>query len=99
MLFAIPGIAILFLFINFLYPKTATCLELAVNGLVNNRAVGRNPALFWKPEIVGPGHKTVIETFESESSSDNFMAISVVIGILVVGVAVVTAYRNKLFNN
>ena len=36
---------------------------------------------------------------ESESSSDNFMAISVVLGILVVGVAVVTAYRNKLFNN
>ena len=36
---------------------------------------------------------------ESESSSDNFMAISVVLGILVVGAAVVTAYRNKLFKN
>jgi len=71
MLFAIPGIAILFLFINFLYPKTATCLELVVNGLENNRAVRGNPALFWNPEIVGPGHKTVIETFESESSSDS----------------------------
>jgi len=36
---------------------------------------------------------------ETETSTDNFMAISVVLGILVVGVAVVTAYRNKLFNN
>ncbi len=36
---------------------------------------------------------------ESESSTDNFMAISAVLGILVVGVAVVTAYRNKLFSN
>ena len=36
---------------------------------------------------------------EAEISTDNFMAISVVLGILVVGVAVATAYRNKLFNN
>ena len=36
---------------------------------------------------------------ESESTSDNFMAISLVLAILVVGVAIVTAYRNKLFKN
>jgi len=36
---------------------------------------------------------------EAEISTDNFMAISVVLGIVVVGIAVVTAYRNKLFNN
>ena len=35
---------------------------------------------------------------ETESSKDDFMAISVVLAILVVGVAVVTAYRNKLFD-
>ena len=44
-------------------------------------------------------HSSFYAYGESESSSDNFMAISLVLGILVVGVAVVTAYRNKLFNN
>ena len=44
-------------------------------------------------------HSSFYAYGESESSTDNFMAISAVLGILVVGVAVVTAYRNKLFNN
>ena len=44
-------------------------------------------------------HSSFYAYGESENSTDNFMAISAVLGILVVGVAVVTAYRNKLFNN
>ena len=36
---------------------------------------------------------------ETESTEDNFMAIILVLGILVAGVALVTAYRNKLLNN
>ena len=44
-------------------------------------------------------HSSFYAYGESESSSDNFMAISVVLGILAVCVAVITAYRNKLFNN
>ena len=44
-------------------------------------------------------HSSFYAYGESESSTDNFMAISAVLGILVVGIAVVTAYRNKLFNN
>ena len=44
-------------------------------------------------------HSSFYTYGESESSTDNFMAISAVLGILVVGIAVVTAYRNKLFNN
>ena len=44
-------------------------------------------------------HSTFYAYGESESSTDNFMAISAVLGILVIGVAVITAYRNKLFNN
>ena len=36
---------------------------------------------------------------KTETSTDNFMAITVVLGILVAVVAIVTAYRNKLFNN
>tara|TARA_Y100001970_G_scaffold246134_1_gene313786 strand:+ start:700 stop:2736 length:2037 start_codon:yes stop_codon:yes gene_type:complete len=36
---------------------------------------------------------------KTETSSDNFMAIVVVLCLLVVGVAVITAYRNKLFTN
>jgi len=35
---------------------------------------------------------------DTESSDENFMAIALVLGILVAAVAVVTAYRNKLFN-
>ena len=36
---------------------------------------------------------------KTETSTDNFMAIIVVLGILVAVVAIVTAYRNKLFGN
>jgi hypothetical protein len=36
---------------------------------------------------------------ETESTEDNFMVIILVLGILVAGVALVTAYRNKLLNN
>ena len=36
---------------------------------------------------------------KTETSTDNFMAITVVLGILVAVVAIVTAYRNKLFGN
>ena len=42
-------------------------------------------------------HSSFYAYGESENSTDNFMAISVILGILVVGVAVVTTYRNKLF--
>ena len=44
-------------------------------------------------------HSSFYAYGESESSSGNYMEIAAVLGILVVGVAVVTAYRNKLFNN
>ena len=44
-------------------------------------------------------HSSFYAYGESESSTDNFMAISAVLGILVVGIAVATAYRNKLFNS
>ena len=44
-------------------------------------------------------HSSFYAYGESEDSADNFMAITAVLGILVAGVAVVTAYRNKLFNN
>ena len=36
---------------------------------------------------------------ETESSENNFAAIVIVLGILVAGVALVIAYRNKLLNN
>jgi ABC-type lipoprotein release transport system permease subunit len=36
---------------------------------------------------------------KAETSTDNFMAIIVVLVVLVACVAVITAYRNKLFKN
>ena len=42
-------------------------------------------------------HSTFYAYGEAEEVSENFMAIIVVLGILVLGIVAITAYRNKLF--